>query len=208
MNTNESSWKPSDGQLECLEYAINNAEKDYSPLAGNRIYLTLKALKKQLEKIKNENIVMEDYKEKYNKLVEAIKVLQEANPSNKGIQNWINAKVPELAESEDEKIRKDLISLLNSSINGKKVFSINDTTRKQMIAWLEKQGEQKQQDKEYTFKSIPRLLDMIEPSKKAKFYCQKLIDTLKEEGYNTDAKIVGDCLKNDEWGESWNGDNG
>ena len=55
----------------------------------------------------------------------------------------------------------------------------------------EKQGEQK----EYTFKSLPRLLDMIEPTSKAKAYCQKLIDTLVKEGYSTDAKIVSDCLK-------------
>ena len=56
---------------------------------------------------------------------------------------------------------------------------------------LEKQGEQK----EYTFKSLPRLLDMIEPTSKAKAYCQKLIDTLVKEGYATDAKIVGERLK-------------
>ena len=45
------SWKPSEGQLECLGYAIEKAEKDYSPLFNNRIYLTLKALKEQLEKL-------------------------------------------------------------------------------------------------------------------------------------------------------------
>ena len=45
------TWKPSEGQLECLGYAIDKAEKDYSPLANNRIYLTLKALKKELEKL-------------------------------------------------------------------------------------------------------------------------------------------------------------
>ena len=56
---------------------------------------------------------------------------------------------------------------------------------------LEKQGE----PKEYTFKSLPRLLDMIEPSDRAKAYCQKLIGALVREGYNTDAKIVGECLK-------------
>ena len=49
--------------------------------------------------------------------------------------------------------------------------------------------------KEYTFKSLPRLLEMIEPTSKAKAYCQKLIDTLVKEGYTTDAKIVGECLK-------------
>ena len=47
-----SQWKPSEGQLECLEYAIEKAEKDWSPLTNNRIYLTLKALKEQLKKLK------------------------------------------------------------------------------------------------------------------------------------------------------------
>lgn len=59
------------------------------------------------------------------------------------------------------------------------------------IVTEEKQGTQK----EYTFKSIPRLLDMIEPTSSAKVYCQKLIDTLVKEGYTIDAKIVEDCLK-------------
>ena len=56
--------------------------------------------------------------------------------------------------------------------------------------WLEKQGE-----KEFTFKSIPRLLEMIEPTDRAKSYCQKLIDSLIKEGYVIDAMIVGECLK-------------
>jgi hypothetical protein len=47
----QSKWKPSEGQLECLDYAIDKAEKDYSPLDNNRIHLTLKALKEQLEKL-------------------------------------------------------------------------------------------------------------------------------------------------------------
>ena len=55
--------------------------------------------------------------------------------------------------------------------------------------------EQKPADKEYTFKAIPRLLEMIEPNDRAKAYCQKLIDSLTQEGYATDAKIVGECLK-------------
>jgi len=56
-------------------------------------------------------------------------------------------------------------------------------------------SENQSKQKEYTFKSLPRLLEMIEPSSRAKAYCQKLIDTLIEEGYSTDAKIVGECLK-------------
>lgn len=62
---------------------------------------------------------------------------------------------------------------------------------KDILYWLEKQGAQK----EYTFKSLPRLLEMVEPTERAKAYCQKLIDTLVKEGYATDAKIVGECLK-------------
>lgn len=47
----QKQWKPSKGQLECLSYAIDKAEKDYSPLTNNRIYLTLKTLKEELEKL-------------------------------------------------------------------------------------------------------------------------------------------------------------
>lgn len=59
---------------------------------------------------------------------------------------------------------------------------------------LEKQGEKKSKDK-YTFNAIPRLLDMIEPTDRAKRYCQKLIDSLQQEGYVTDAKIISEHLK-------------
>lgn len=48
---NRITWKSSKGQLECLGYAIDKAEKDYSPLANNRVYLTLKSLKEQLKKL-------------------------------------------------------------------------------------------------------------------------------------------------------------
>lgn len=47
----QKQWKPSEGQLECLGYAIEKARKDWSPLTNNRIYLTLKTLKEQLEKL-------------------------------------------------------------------------------------------------------------------------------------------------------------
>lgn len=46
-----TTWKPSEGQLECLGYAIDKAEHDFSPLVTNRIYLTLKGLREQLEKL-------------------------------------------------------------------------------------------------------------------------------------------------------------
>lgn len=47
----------------------------------------------------------------------------------------------------------------------------------------------------FAFKAIPRLLEMIEPTDRAKEYIAKLADTLEVEGYSTDAKIVRESLK-------------
>ena len=47
----------------------------------------------------------------------------------------------------------------------------------------------------FAFKAIPRLLEMIEPTDRAKAYIAKLIDALEVEGYSTDAKIVRERLK-------------
>lgn len=96
-------------------------------------------------------------------------------------------------DDNDENVRKALISFLKSPFVNE---NITDEKVAPWLDWLEKQGE----PKEYTFKSLPRLLDMIEPTSRTKAYCQKLIDTLAKEGYNTDAKIVKEILK------GWNGD--
>ena len=86
-----------------------------------------------------------DYEKKYEKLMEAVKVLRDNNPSDEGIQNWVNDNVPELKESDDESIRKGIIDFLwkekiflqeaHSSVekNPKYRFIMD------AIAWLEKQ---------------------------------------------------------------------
>lgn len=74
-----------------------------------------------------------DYKDKYNKLVNAIKVLQETNPSDEGIQNWVNDNVPELCESEDERIRKEFCKDIWTFIPNEKAHKY--------ISWLEKHGK-------------------------------------------------------------------
>jgi len=81
-----------------------------------------------------------DYKDKYNKLVNAIKVLQETNQSDEGIQNWVNDNVPELAESQDEKVRKWLYGYFHSLFP---TWIHPDITCGEILAWLEKQGEPK-----------------------------------------------------------------
>ena len=84
-----------------------------------------------------------DYKEKYNKLVESIKKLQEANPSDEGIQNWVNDNVPELRESEDEKIRGTLLSVFKEAAEriGDNREWDSGITYMSVVAWLEKQAE-------------------------------------------------------------------
>ena len=70
-----------------------------------------------------------DYEKKYKALVEAVKTLKEVNPSDEGIQNWVNDNVPELIESEDKEIRGAIIDYLK------------DNNLTEWAAWLEKQGE-------------------------------------------------------------------
>jgi hypothetical protein len=74
-----------------------------------------------------------DYKKKYEKLVDAVKVLRDNNPSDEGIQNWVNDNVPELKENEDERIKKEIIDYIKTG-----------TYHKKWIAWLEKQGNKPQ----------------------------------------------------------------
>lgn len=79
-----------------------------------------------------------DYEKKYKALVEAVKTLKETNPSDEGIQNWVNDNVPELIESEEENIRKTIIYHIKNCDD-----TIDEDTEKRMLAWLEKQGEKK-----------------------------------------------------------------
>ena len=91
--------------------------------------------------------------QRYDKALEAIKSLQEVNPSDEGIQNWVKENFPELKESEDERIRKELICFLETEIpycNARDKYIAwleKKNARDKYIAWLEKQGEQKPQGK-------------------------------------------------------------
>jgi len=122
-----------------------------------------------------------DYEKKYKEALERAKRINDGD----GIEcppGWTTCEVifPELKAIEDANIRGAIIDYLK------------DNNLTEWAAWLEKQSEPKDR---YTFNSIPRLLEMIKPTGRAKAYCQKLIDSLLQEGYATDAKIVSDCLK-------------
>lgn len=78
-----------------------------------------------------------DYREKYEQALENIKKIKAANKDNKSLVDFIEYKYPELKESEDEKIRKALIQHIKY-----KVSVISGWRKEELIAWLEKQGEQ------------------------------------------------------------------
>lgn len=99
-----------------------------------------------------------DYEKKYRDLVEAVKELQEANPSDDGIQKWVEDNVPELKESDDERIRKALIKYYSFNKDGGS-HALNNITPEQILDWLERQGEQKTSSK---VKPKFRIGDVIE----------------------------------------------
>jgi len=73
-----------------------------------------------------------NYEKRYNELIDAIKEMMEANPHDEGLQNWVHDNVPELAESEDERIRKALIRFHKSTID------IDGIKGSEIVSWLEK----------------------------------------------------------------------
>lgn len=82
-----------------------------------------------------------DYEKKYK---EAFKWIESIYPKFSHEQQMeAEAFFPELKESEDERIRKDLIEYFKWNV--KQI--LNDFSNKECIAWLEKQGEQKPADK-------------------------------------------------------------
>ena len=75
-----------------------------------------------------------DYKEKYNNLLCRLQALVDVQPEV--TKECFYKEFPELAESEDEKIRKDIISLIKETSVSKRFYDLN-----KMLSWLEKQKE-------------------------------------------------------------------
>lgn len=82
-----------------------------------------------------------DYEQKYK---DALEKLQEAfySPETPHVAKaWLLTMFPALAESEDEKIRKELIGIY--SVGAKVNAKTGDILDRDIVAWLEKQGEHK-----------------------------------------------------------------
>lgn len=81
--------------------------------------------------------IMEDYKKKYEDALERAKVI---NPGTADYEVAVKI-FPELKESEDERIRKSLIKSYTNQ-HPANFPTVDGFTREQILAWLEKQGEQ------------------------------------------------------------------
>lgn len=77
------------------------------------------------------------------KLAEAKRLYKTANADQRYV---LESLFPELAESEDKKIRKAIIKFLIDVNNG--AYTKSELEIASWIAWLEKQGEQKQRMEE------------------------------------------------------------
>ena len=135
-------------------------------------------------------IIMEDYKKKYKEALDNFKKIKAANKDNKELVDFIEYKYPELKESEDERIRKEIIQ------------SIQDNMcvihKDKCIAWLEKQGGQKPAWSEEDEKIIKELSNIIVANSKnnylGHYYTPDLITKLQSLRHSSK-------LLNQEWSE-------
>ena len=81
-----------------------------------------------------------DYEKKYE---HALSVARETYQSQPMYRAWLKKMFPELSESEDEKVRKELIDFAIKANNGVTSILANNYDFNKWIAWLEKQGEEK-----------------------------------------------------------------
>ena len=74
-----------------------------------------------------------DNEEKYKKLIRAIKVLRDMKPHDECLENWIKENAPEIAEPEDEKVRREIINYFKCQTRDEP--SRKDTHNK-WISWI------------------------------------------------------------------------
>lgn len=132
------------------------------------------------------------YEKKYKDALERAKKLQETCDST-AVVGWCEYLFPELAESEDERIRKGLIKAVSFMLKGG-VLKDTDVTREEALAWLEKQKDYiKLPDSTYTSNR-----DVIEfADKYSHTVWEKLMDNFKKiENYSIGCNDVSDLVLN------------
>lgn len=106
-----------------------------------------------------------DFKKAYEAALERAKGIYKEYPSNSTAKVACEQIFPELIESEDERIREALIKGLNFLTTSKRIFTFGDIPIEDIVAFLEKQKEQKPADnvsKEQYVKRFKALCDAYE----------------------------------------------
>ena len=88
-----------------------------------------------------------DYEMKYKGALERAKMSYHTGDYDKDTLEMLEIIFPELKESEDERIRKELIRLFNDTAWNDSSFQFYDLDKQKVINWLEKQCEHKPIDK-------------------------------------------------------------
>lgn len=82
-----------------------------------------------------------NYEQKYNEALERANVAHK--DEDKHLKATLERIFPELKESEDERIRKNLIELFHDTVSNDEIFSDYGLDKTEVLDWLETQGEQK-----------------------------------------------------------------
>lgn len=133
------------------------------------------------------------------KLKEAKRLYETANSDQRYV---LESLFPELKESEDERIRKSLIILLQHFCKGYRVPGLNfPVSYKDMLAWLEKQGEQEQDPCEHCKDKCLNCHNFPCIEKRAFEQGKSVFDVINEEKVDNADKVepkfkVGDWITN------------
>ena len=132
------------------------------------------ALIREIEAMAGDNIY-EDKVEKVKAYVEkrwSELVAKKADYTDEDVLHELNREISQCG---------DILSFINS---------IRETSESSDASIPENTGKDR-----LAFKALPRLLDMIQPSDRVKYYCGRLADALEREDYTTDAKIVRETVR-------------
>lgn len=132
-----------------LQKLLLKVQKEIDEGIDDTPYEEYQKIFSQLFNINDINFMKElSIEEKAKRYDEALKVLHKYDCANIMFSQSLKEELfPELKESEDERIRKALIKYYSFDKDGGS-HALDNITPKQIVTWLEKQGEQKPTDEE------------------------------------------------------------
>lgn len=136
---------------------------------------------------------IEEKAKAYDRAFERAKKLHETCDSQ-AVVGWCEYIFPELHESEDEKVREDIISLVNEF--WERIGSINPeySSRNRMLAWLEKQGTYTKKDVDDAFvEGMAFAKNELEKQSEQKLPIEKLPSEMKTIGESLGFTTQEEC---------------